>query len=303
MELNLPAHFQKNIRLSFGQAGEEWLYRLPVLLGYAAKKWGLEIQSPMQLSYNYVTSARRADGSEVILKLGVPNREFISEYTALRFYNGQGCVRLLELDEEQSMFLLERLIPGTMLVDLKNDEERTRIACEVMLNLWRTAPDGLPFIQLADWFADLRNIRAKFGGGTGPFPLRMIEKIERLLPELFQSSSRVALIHGDFHHFNVLSSGRGWLAIDPKGIVGPSEYECGPYLINPFPDFAYRSDAVHITERRIAVMSECLGFTRESIRAWGFCHAVLSSWWDTNVDGTGGEYSLACAEVIEGTGI
>jgi len=40
-------------------------------------------------------------------------------------------------------------------------------------------------------------------------------------------------MHGDFHHYNVLSSDRGWLAIDPKGMLGPAAYEVGPLLMNP----------------------------------------------------------------------
>jgi len=63
------------------------------------------------------------------------------------------------------------------------------------------------------------------------------------------------------------------------------------------PNFAYLPDAVRQTERRIAILSERLGFSRECIREWGLCHAVLSAWWDLT-DDAGGEYSLACAEVI-----
>jgi streptomycin 6-kinase len=38
----------------------------------------------------------------------------------------------------------------------------------------------------------------------------------------------------DLHHYNVLSdSGRGWLAIDPKGLVGEVEYEVGAAIRNP----------------------------------------------------------------------
>ncbi len=43
-------------------------------------------------------------------------------------------------------------------------------------------------------------------------------------------------MHGDFHHFNILSSERGWLVIDPKGVIGPAGYEVGPLLINPWGD-------------------------------------------------------------------
>ena len=43
------------------------------------------------------------------------------------------------------------------------------------------------------------------------------------------------VLHGDFHHYNVLSAQRAnWLAIDPKGMLGDPGYEVGPFLCNPW---------------------------------------------------------------------
>jgi streptomycin 6-kinase len=122
--------------------------------------------------------------------------------------------------------------------------------------------------------------------------------VEELLPRLFAESASPMLIHGDLHHFNILSSERGWIAIDPKGVIGHPEYEVGPLLINPMPDFLNGRRPKVRMERRIAILSERLGFSRQSIRDWGVCHAVLSAWWDMSPDGKGGEYSLHCAELI-----
>ena len=299
--MNLPPDFLHNIRNSFGKQGEQWLADLPLLLAEAAQKWGLTIGEPMLLSYNYVCAAQRADGSDVVLKIGVPHREFISELTSLRYFDGDGAVRLLEANDEKYMFVLERLKPGEMLVSLEDDEERTEIACGVMTRLWRPAPQGLPLIPLSEWFGELSKLRPRYRGGTGPFPKRLVERVESLLPELFAISSPPMLIHGDFHHFNVLSSERGWLVIDPKGVIGPPEYDCCPLLFNPIPDLPYRPEAVRQTERRIAILSERLGFPREHIRNWGMCFALLSAWWDLTEDDTGGEYALACAEMIAST--
>jgi streptomycin 6-kinase len=296
--MNLPSNFTRNIRNAFPEQGEQWLLDLPSLLDEAARKWDLTIGEPLLLSYNYVCAAKRADGTDVVLKIGVPNREFFSELTALRHFNGDGAVRLLEADDEKYMFVLERLKPGEMLTSLEDDEKRTEIASEVMAKIWHPAPQGLPLIQLSEWFAELSKLRPRFGGGTGPFPKTLVERAESLLLELFVTSSPPCLIHGDFHHFNILSSERGWLVIDPKGIIGPPEYDCGPLLMNPIPDLPYRSGAICQTERRIAILSERLGFPRERIRDWGICHSLLSAWWDLTEDGTGGEYSIACAEMI-----
>jgi streptomycin 6-kinase len=260
------------------------------------------------LSYNFVAYANRpstaasirsASAQGVVLKIGVPNPELTSEMAALRLFNGDGAARLLKADPECGMYLLERLYPGEMLATLADDDQRTHIAADVMLRLWRPAPQGLPFIKLSDWFAGLDGLRPHFNGGTGPLPKHIVEMAEALIPELFATSSPPLLIHGDLHHFNILFSERGWLAIDPKGVIGPPEYEVGPLLINPIPDFLRGGAAVRQAERRIAILSEWLGFAPQRICDWAICHAVLSAWWDIEDSGESSKYSIACAEVYD----
>ncbi|MBK7316338.1 aminoglycoside phosphotransferase family protein [Candidatus Villigracilis affinis] len=133
----------------------------------------------------------------------------------------------------RGFLLLERLKPGKMLVELEDDDERTLIAAEVMSKLWREVPNENKFIKLSNWFNGLKKIRPHFDGGLGPFPKVLLEKVESFLPELFADTD-VKLMHGDFHHYNILSSERGWLVIDPKGVIGPAGYEIGPLMLNPW---------------------------------------------------------------------
>ncbi|MBI3738536.1 MAG: phosphotransferase [Chloroflexi bacterium] len=302
--MNLPPTFITTIQNTFGDEGRLWLDRLPALVSEASRRWQLTNVRPVpNLSYNFVAFAHRpstlpkggpALGEDIVLKIGVPNRELTSEMTALRLFDGHSAVRLLEADEQQFMFLLERLRPGEMLSTLEDDDQATNIAADVMPNLWQPAPIDARLIQLADWFAGLDKLRPAFNGGTGPFPKQLIEEVEELLPRLFSESSPPMLIHGDFHHFNILSSERGWIAIDPKGVIGPPEYEIGPLLINPWGDLQKISQ---LTKRRIAILSERLGFSRQMIRDWALCHAVLSAWWSIQ-DHESGEFAIKCAEIL-----
>ena len=334
--LEFPLEFIRTIQNTFGEDGVHWLDSFPALLAEATRRWGLtEIQPVPNLSYNFVafalraasdsehsrsagyairpsTSPRRARGSaqdQVILKLGVPHRELTSEIAALRYYEGRGVCRLLDADAEKGMLLLERLEPGHMLSTLENDDRATRIAADVMKTLWESSNDfsrlittevvTTKFIQLKDWFAGFPRLRQHFNGGTGPLPKRLVETAEALSSALLSENKEETLLHGDFHHFNVLESERGWLVIDPKGVIGPRGYELGPFLINPMPDFLNGSRPIVQTTRRIAILSEMLGMERERIRAWGICHAVLSAWWciEGN-DPAGRQYSLRCADIF-----
>jgi streptomycin 6-kinase len=257
---------------------------------------------------------------QVMLKIGLPNRETISEMAALRLFNGEGACQLLECDEERYWMLLERLNPGVMLSTLEDDDEATHIAAEVMKKIWRPVDDvtlsdsegSLPppqrlfaplrvtydsFIQLSDWFDGLNNLRPMFNGGTGPFNEKIVERVEHSVKNFFAENHMPVLMHGDFHHFNILSSERGWLVIDPKGVIGPAGYEVGPLMINPWSDF---SDGINIRlrmKRRIDILHEHLGFERERILEWSLAHTVLSAWWGIE-DNTGWESALQFAELL-----
>ncbi|MBE0683172.1 MAG: hypothetical protein IH589_14785 [Anaerolineales bacterium] len=297
----LPLHFIQTIQKVFGKEGGAFIENIPQLIKDASTRWGLtDIQPVPNLSYNFVAFAKKGD-EEVILKMGVPNSEQASEMAALRLFNGEGACQLLDCDEERGAFLLERLNPGIMLAELKDDDERTHIAIDVMQNLiFRrggvTPPLQNKFIQLSAWFDDLKTVRSKFDGRTGPFPKEIFERVESFLPELFADED-VNLIHGDFHHFNILKSERGWLAIDPKGVIGPAGYEIGPLMINPWNSLSDGTSFKVQTERRMDIFRERLGWEREKIIQWSVAHAVLSAWWDFQ-DDMDWEYSLNCAKVF-----
>ena len=98
--------------------------------------------------------------------------------------------------------------------------QATRIAARLIRELQRYAePDGF-FPDVAIWAKGLNRLRQRFNGSTGPFPSRLVEIAERFFAEMLSSCETAVLLHGDLHHLNILSAGDGWIAIDPKGVVG-----------------------------------------------------------------------------------
>ena len=303
----------------FQEDGRAFLDALPDLIAEASERWGLtDVEPVSNLSFNFVAFAKqpspfgRGQGEgNIVLKIGVRNDELISEMAALHLFNGEGACRLIDYDEERGFLLLERLTPGVMLSTLEDDEQATHIAAEVMQRIWRPLESGSllsgmqeqtsafqKFIRLSDWFDGLKRLRAKFNGGTGPFDEKLVERVERSVSDFFIENHKPVLMHGDFHHFNILSSERGWLVIDAKGVIGPAGYEVGPFLINPWGDMLNGTRQKRMTERRFDILHEHLGFERERIREWGVAHAVLSAWWDIE-DNTGrGEYALEFARML-----
>jgi streptomycin 6-kinase len=294
----LPPTFINNITTAFGDAGRQYLNELPHLLAKACTRWELILGDPFLLSYNYVCAVKRSDGTHAVLKVGVPNAELTSEIQTLRFYRGLGACCLLEADADEGMLLLEQLQPGTMLTAIDDDDRATEIAAEVMRTIQHPLPKENSFLSLRGWFDELRDLRLRFNGGKSPFPEKTVEIVEEMICDLFAENRPAVLLHGDFHHYNILLSERGWLVIDPKGVAGAAEYEAAPFMLNPLEQILDESEAIRRTQRRIAILSERLGFDRLRLLMWAICHSLLSAWWDLAEDGSGGEYSRAWTEIL-----
>ncbi len=296
----VPGGFARTIVELYGETGVEWLKRLPSLIADCAQRWSLRVLPPFDpLSYNYVAPAVRIDGTDVVLKVGVPNPELLTEIEALRLFGGRGIVQLLDADPEQGILLLERLKPGTLLSSLTDDEQATSIAVQVMQQLWRPVPPEHPFPTVGRWAAGLQRLRDRFDGGTGPFPAAWVERAERLFAELIKSMAEPVLLHGDLHHFNILAAERQpWLALDPKGVVGEPAYEVGALLRNPFPHILSVPQPGRVLARRVDQLAEELGFDRARLVGWGVAQAVLSAWWSFEDHGHGWEPGITFAKIL-----
>jgi streptomycin 6-kinase len=299
--IDYPADFAQRIRTTFKEDGAAWLRRLPEVVEACARRWSLEVDEPFSgLSYNYVTRVKRKDGGRAVLKLGVPNAELTSEIAALEFYEGQGMVQLYAADVELGALLLEVLRPGTLLAALEDDDQATIIAAGLMRQVWRPPPaEREVFLTVAGWAQGMRDLRQRFGGGSGPLDKRLFDRAEGLFDELLASAGEPSLIHGDFHHFNILQAERApWLVIDPKGVLGEPAYDLGAFLYNPLPDFPKRGDLRRRLARRLDILCERLGLDRQRVLGYGQAQAVLSACWDVGDDIPGWEGTMRVAEEL-----
>lgn len=296
----VPNDFARTITKLYGEQGIEWLGRLPSIISECERRWSLTVLSPFEpLSYNYVTPAVRADGTDVVLKVGAPNPEILTEIESLRIFDGCGIAQMIDSDSDKGILLLERLNPGTPLSSLADDEKATSIAADVMRQLWKPVPETHPFPTVAKRAAGLKRMRDHFDGDVGPFPSDLVEMAETLFAELIGSANEQMLLHGDLHHDNILAAERQpWLAIDPKGLVGEPEYDVCALLRNPMPWLLNQPQPERIIARRVDQLADELGFDRERLAGWGLAQAVLSAWWSYEDHGHGWEPAIACAEIL-----
>ena len=70
-----------------GARDAAWLSKLPELIEQCERRWQLRaMPSFSHQSHSYVAPAVRRDGTEVVLKLGVPNAQLTTEIEALRAF-------------------------------------------------------------------------------------------------------------------------------------------------------------------------------------------------------------------------
>jgi streptomycin 6-kinase len=279
----------------FGEGSDRWLDELPELLRRCEQRWKLRLDPPFPLSYGYVAPATRDNGTPVVLKARFPNSEARDEIEALRAFAGDAAVRLIDADLTACAMLIERIEPGTMLRELMDDDESTVIAGAIMRRLHRAPPEGHVFPTVRDWWTRAAaDIRSRFEGGAGPLPADLFARAEATL--LSSPLKPWLLLHGDVHHENILlDATRGWLVIDPQGVVGDPAYEAGTFVRNHLPE-GQASRAV--LARRVAVLTEELDTDRGRIIEWSLAHNVMSACWTLESHGAGWEGAIAVARML-----
>jgi streptomycin 6-kinase len=213
-----------------------------------ALRWGLELGEPLALAN---VSFVAAVGDDLILKAAWGgDDESLHEGDALKVWNGVGAVRLIR--RSGLVLLEERAIPGTDL-SLEPEDEATAIAVSLAQRLWRPAQPPFRAVESEVW----RWLDEAEQGGSELVPLA-----RELFDEIHGGDGW--LVHGDFHHHNILLAGDHYLVIDPKPYLCDREYDVPSFLWNPM--FNRMEDARQ-TERRIAAFVAA-GLDEYRIRAW-----------------------------------
>lgn len=295
---DLPQKFTEFIPEAFGEEGRKWISDLPEIIAEIERNGSLEIGKPFaNLSYHFVAPCVLESGGEAVVKIGFPGEKQTSfnEARALEFLEGNGVCRFLKFDEKHFALLLEKLSPGENLKTIcgvGDDKRAVEIAIKVMRDFWQTPPENIEFPKLEDWFKGLKTAE-KIN-----FASEHVKKARRFFDELMSVSPRKTLLHGDFHHENILSAEREpFLAVDPKGIVGDIGYDISIFMINHANWLKNKPNLPQKLDAAIRQFSEAFEIEPQSIRKWIFAQTVLSAWWTFEENGKNWKAELAFAEI------
>lgn len=240
-----------------------------------ARDWRVAIDETVETETSLIAFGRR-DGDRVVLKVVKREGDEWNSGDVLSAFAGHGVVRVHECTA--GACLAERVDPGTSLVDLARagrDDEATDALARVIGSMTPAIiPPHCPTVQ--EWG---RGFAWYLSSGDSQIPKTLVQQAVRIYSQLSAAQRGVRLLHGDLQHSNVLlDAGRGWLAIDPKGVVGEVEYEVGAALRNPR-EVPHLVGDPAVVERRVDRFVSVLNLDGARVVGWAFAQAVLSLIW------------------------
>jgi streptomycin 6-kinase len=232
----------------------------------------------------------RRNASPAMLKVALHPEERLGN-RLMAWWNGDGAARVLL--HAGDAILMERAQGGSSLADLARhgrDDEASRIICAALVRLHtrKSSPHELikDLIPLTRWFEALEPAAETHGGRLRP--------CATAAAELLATPRDMTVLHGDIHHGNVLNFGpRGWLVIDPKGLIGERAFDYANLFCNPDIETATSPGRL---ARQVAVVATAASLDHGRLLRWIVAWAGLSAAFAIE-DGASPKSALAVAEL------
>lgn len=194
----------------------------------------------------------------------------------LGWYVGEGAVTVFDASNEA---VFHEWAGGVTLAEPARsgrDAEATEAFGQVAATLLRPRaqpPEGLT--PLREHFAMLFDVQSRHWPQTAR---DLLARSIGIAHGLFDKPTPIVPLHGDLHHDTIVMSDRGWLAIEPKGLLGDPVYEVAAAFINPKGAEALAADPSRVA-RMVDSFSARLKFSRRRMLGFAAAHAALTACW------------------------
>lgn len=246
-----------------------------------------------------IWDVERDDASRAVVKDLKPFDDAADELRGahyLQWRAGVGAVRLLGIDGHR--MLLEHAGERMLAQELaeRGDVYATEVIAEVLKEILSICDKPIPseLQPLKDRFSSLFDrAAADRSSDARNLYVEAAQTAERLLADPHE----LRVLHGDFHHDNILHGPRGWLVIDPKGVYGDPAFEAANVFYNPLD-----RDDLCVDPARIARLAETfsgvLGQSSRRLLDYAMAYGCLSAAWhagDANQHDENRELGIAAA--------
>lgn len=266
-----------NVINIFGDSGKAWLDNLAPITSELARYWALKHISPIDnMTFNYVAKAITDQNQPVVLKICCDKEIYKGEKSALEYFNGYACIKLLGSHEGCNALLLQQAIPGLTLESLYTSQEKAVMDCytSTMLKLHNKglAPHH-NFPHIREWLTAIDYLR------SDQLPHNILQNAKYLKENLLSSIRSEIILHGDLHLDNILKDGDGWLCIDPKGVIGEQEFEIAAFNFIRNIELENKANIKELFDRRINYLARKSKLSAERIKHWVFVRLILMAAW------------------------
>jgi len=243
-----------------------------------AERWGIEAWTLIaDTPTSHVYRVRRSDGVSAIAKLLKPaGRHELPGFHFLGWRDGAGAVKLV--DRREMAGLMEDA-GSTTLGEYRRhngEAEANAIIIGIVRGLHSANVEAPPpkLVPLRRQFRALFEQAAKPDGSELSHLLRICAAVA---DALIDTQTDIRPLHGDLHHENIITGGkRGWLAIDPQGLIGDPAYEVANIFGNPRGIVLADPDLI---TARVRTFAPAIGCHEEKILRFAIAHAGLSVSW------------------------
>ncbi|MBP1994858.1 aminoglycoside phosphotransferase family protein [Paenibacillus eucommiae] len=246
-----------------------------------AEKWALtSFQLIPSYSANLVFICDSASFGSVVLKLGNPSsRETFTEFNTLYRYNGRRFCKVFDADIENGAILEERVQPGNPLRDESSLDKRLAVFCSLYKGLHITPAKEEIYPTYTEWVGRITAYMSKRQDCKKLYV--HMKKAKDICLSVSNLYSQKMLLHGDFHHDNILLGNDGkYVIIDPKGVIGDPVFDVPRFILNEFSDeittelYKKINDIICILEKNLNIPNDILKQCLYVETAMGVCWSV-----------------------------
>lgn len=247
---------------------------LPAGVREFLEAWRVVADGPLLTTRSSWVLPVRHESAPAMLKVArIPDEQ--AGYRLMTWWDGQGAAKVFAASE--SALLMERATGTSDLARMAwsgQDEEACRILCDTVARLHAPRRDPLPELHpLEAWFQPLFQLAREHAA---------LAPAAETARQLLAAPYAVGPLHGDLHHENVLDFGeRGWLAIDPHGLIGERTFDYANIFTNPDLSDPNRPLATlpGRLEARLAVVIGATGIEPARLLSWVVAWTGLSAAW------------------------
>ena len=235
-------------------------------------KWELEKLSRIKFSNEnkLYRAIRKRDQLPVVLKFFSDPNSCLHQANAMIWYDGLGCVKLLDADLEKGVLLVQEAVPGRSLANyfLTKDEYAIQSFLKIIKLLHRK-----PVKEVTNFEPLITYLQPLFlPSKVDPLARDTMRDVAK---QLLLTMTNQVLLHGDLYHGNIVSnSSSEWIAIDPVGLVGEAAFESAAFICYPV-QFLVASDVrAPMIARRVDQISQALEVERFRLQGWAAVFAM-----------------------------